>query len=104
MSSYAHYAAFAQLRQAGWFRNFDTSPGDNLIVAVAGAPAIGSHPGGVLFAGSWTKPDGTTLFQRSNMDRSVTTVVIDPQGAITHNFWNATLVESSDEIIKRNII
>lgn len=75
------YAIFNKLRQAGWRHDFDTSPGNNLIITVDGAPPIGSHPGGVLFAGCWTRQDGLSVFQRSNMDRSITTVVIDPYGS-----------------------
>ena len=98
------YAIFNKLRQAGWRHDFDTSPGNNLIITVDGAPPIGSHPGGVLFAGCWTRQDGLSVFQRSNMDRSITTVVIDPYGALLHSFRHATLIEAGDAIDKLNLI
>jgi hypothetical protein len=98
------YQIFVNLKQAGWHRDFDTSPGNNLCVPVSNAPALGSHPGGVLFFGAWTKPDGTTLFQRSNMDRSVTTIMLDPMGNVIHSFKDASLADSSDHLIRLKIV
>ena len=98
------YAIYNNLRRAGWKRDFDKSAGNNLVLPVTGAPPIGSHSGGMLFFGMWTSPDGTSLCQRSNMDRSVTTVVIDPMGAIIHSFHSATLIESTDTIDKLKLI
>jgi hypothetical protein len=98
------YSVFANLRKAGWFRNFDHSGGGHLCVSVFGAPKIGSSPGGRLFAGHWTKHDGTSIYQRSNMDRTWTTVVLDPNGNVAHSFITDTLSEAGDEIHKLNII
>ena len=98
------YDIYADFARAGWKRDFDLSAGNFLIIEVDDAPALGSHPGGVLFAGCWTRPDGLSVFQRSNMDRSVTTVVIDPYGAILKQFRSATLVESVNELRKLQIV
>jgi len=98
------YQIFSDLKHAGWFRDFTSSPGGFSCVPVADAPALGSHPGGVLFAGAWTAPDGTMMFQRSNMDRSITTVIIDPLGNILHSFWRASLVEACDHLQTLNLI
>jgi hypothetical protein len=97
------YAIFTEFTQAGWKRDFDTSPGGFLCVEVDGAPSLGSNPGGVLFAGCWTRPDGLSLFQRSNMDRSVTTIVIDPYGNTLHDFRRASLAEACDHIRSLNL-
>jgi len=98
------YAIYTELVKAGWKRDFEISAGGFLIVEVDDAPSLGSHPGGVLFAGCWTRQDGLSILQRSNMDRSVTTVVIDPYGAVKHEFRRATLVEASDHLLTLNLI
>jgi hypothetical protein len=98
------YSIFVDLKEAGWFRNFNTSEGGHLCMPVDGAPALGGSPGELLFAGSWTAPDGTTLFQRSNMDRSWTSVVIDPLGNVTHSFHSGTLIESAAHLRSLNIV
>ena len=97
------YAVFKDLRNAGWKRDFDKSGGNFLCVPISGAPPLGGNAaGGLLYAGAWSKPDGTMIFQRSNMDRSITTIVLDPMGVITHTFHDPTLWESCGEI--RNLI
>jgi hypothetical protein len=98
------YSIFVDLKEAGWFRNFNTSEGGHLCMPVDGAPSLGSSRGELLFAGSWTAPDGTTLFQRSNMDRSWTSVVIDPLGNIVHVLSSKTLAESGDHLQMLNIV
>jgi hypothetical protein len=100
------YIAYKNLNQAGWHRNFQISQSGKglLCVPVADAPSLGGSPGGFLWFGHWTKPDGTSIFQRSNMDRSETTVIFDPMGNVLHEFKRPTLIEAGDHIITLNII
>jgi hypothetical protein len=97
---------FKELRQAGWFRNFETSQDGkgHLYVPVAGTPRSGGGEEGVMWFGHWTKADGTTMYQRSNPDGSNTTVVLSPDGDHMATIKTATLPESADEIRKLNII
>ena len=99
------YQIFTDLTKAGWKRNFDISPGGrDIVIPVSGAPSIGSCPGDLLFAGCFTKQDGTSILMRSNMDRSITTFVLDPMGYLTHSFRHRHLYQAGDAIDKLNII
>jgi hypothetical protein len=100
------YQIFIDLKQAGWFRNFNTSQEGkgHLFVPVPGAPKVGGGDADRFWAGAWTRQDGTTLFQRSNMDRSVTTIVIDPMGNVIHSFKDDSLAASSDHLSTLNLI
>jgi hypothetical protein len=100
------YSIFTELRQAGWFRNFNVSQDGrgHLNVPVPGAPRVGRGDEGVLWFGHWTKLDGTTLYQRGNMDGSNTTIVLSPDGYVVDTIRADTLAESADEIRKLNVI
>lgn len=100
------YAAYKNLKQAGWFRNFDVSQDGrgHLRTPVADAPALGGSPAGWLWFSHWTKPDGSSIFQRSNMDKSATTVIFDPMGNVLHEFQRKNLVEAGDQILALNIV
>jgi hypothetical protein len=106
MTTTATPSIYTELKQAGWFRNFNTSQDGkgHLYVPVPGAPKLGGGESDRLWSGTWTKPDGTRLIQFSNMDRSVTTIVIAPDGIVSNVIYTATLIESVDEIRKLNII
>lgn len=93
------YSIFNDMKKNGWYRDFDTSEGGHYCVTVQGAPPLGGNSdGNLLYFGNWTKPDGTTLFQRSNMDRSVSTIVFDPMGNIVHAFKCASLAQAAIQI------
>ena len=94
------YNLNSKLRSEGWTLGFETSGGGHPCVTVPGAPSLGSSPGDLLFFGHWTKHDGTTIYNRSNMDRSITTIVLDPMGNIIHNIHTSTLWENTDEVRK----
>jgi hypothetical protein len=98
------YTIFDAMPRAGWKRDFDKSKSGFLVVPVTGAPPIGSCPGDLLFCGHFTKPDGASIFMRSNMDASETVVVFGPYGQILHTIHTATLAEAGDAIDKLNII
>jgi hypothetical protein len=96
---------YAEMKKAGWYRGFDTSEGGHYCVTVPGAPPLGGNSDGdLLYAGHFTKPDGTTCYQRSNMDRSVTTIVIDPMGNTLHDFKRATLFEAVNHLLTLNVL
>ena len=101
------YAAYKILKQdPSWFRNFQVSQDGkgHLRVPVPGAPALGGSPANFLWASHWTKQDGSSIFQRSNMDKSETTVILDPMGNILHEFKRGTLIEAGKHILTLNII
>lgn len=98
------YSVYNELRDAGWKRNFDLSAGGHLCLPIDGAPSLGGSPGGLLYFGAWTAPDGTSLIQRSNMDRSVSTMLLDPYGRQLEFFISKTLIESADRIRDLDLI
>ena len=85
-------------------RDFDTSPAGHSYVAVAGAPSLGGSPGGYLYFGHWTLPDGSSLYMRSNMDRSVSTSLFDPMGRQVEFFVSDTLIEAEGRIQSMDLI
>jgi hypothetical protein len=102
----APYAIYSELKRAGWFRNFSTSQAGkgHLYIPVPGAPRLGGGEADRLWSGTWTKPDGTSIFQRSNMDRSVTTIVLDPLGNTLYDFRRATLADAADHLSTLNLV
>ena len=51
-----------------------------------------------------TKPDGTVLYQRSCMDRSIKTWITDPMGNTLHDVRHNSILASEDFIRSLNII
>jgi hypothetical protein len=88
------YAEFKALEDAGWFRDFEPSVAGFCSIPVPGAPSLGGSAGGRLFAGCYTRSDGTSLFLRSNMDRGETSLMIGPDGRL-HDFTvHRTLIDA----------
>ena len=106
MSATMHrpYSLGQDLMKAGWKRDFDHSNGGFLCAPVPDAPSMGSHPGGLLWFGQYTKPDGTVLYQRSCMDRSIKTWITDPMGNTLHDVRHPSILASEDFIRSLNII
>jgi hypothetical protein len=98
------YTLDTKFKQAGWVKNFEVSDGGHNCVRVPGAPPLGSSPGGKLFVGHFTKPDGTRVIIESNMDRSMTSIVISPLGVVLHTIISDTLIEAEAEVIKLGVI
>lgn len=97
------YQIFHDLSNAGWKHNFDISVAGNLCIPIEGAPSLGGSTGGYLYFGTYTAPDGTSLIQRSNMDRSVTTILMDPMGS-TQVWKDASLIKSAERIEDLDLI
>jgi hypothetical protein len=103
MSIASPYTLDTEMRNAGWTKDFDISDGGFLCVKLDDAPSLGSATG-KLFTGRFTKDDGTRVTIDSNMDRSMTTVVLDPMGNVTHTAKHNTLIEAEAFVLSLNIL
>jgi hypothetical protein len=98
------YKIYHDLKKHGWTEGFETSVSGLPFVHVPGAPRFGGSSGDAMYFSHYTKPDGTTLYQRGpNMNSTVTTVVIYPDGDVTV-IKTRTLIEAETEIYKLNIL
>jgi hypothetical protein len=98
------YKVYRAMDQAGWNGKVEESASGLPCVPVAGAPRFGGNSGGYLWPGHWTKPDGTRMLQNTNMDGSVTTIFLSPNGQVLHVIYTPTLIAAEAEIFKLNII